>query len=106
MKHISTSLVEETASVSTLPRREIPVAYCWLDRSRTIWVWRFICPYCGHLHAHGGGPLDGDPRCLLGHRVSDLCRDHRGRVLQQHPPLGYILVEGEDKDNQFSGGRR
>ena len=50
-------------------------------------VWHLIvdsCPYCGKQHRHGGGPITGDWRRLLGHRVSD-CR-HSG---------GYILVAPE-----------
>jgi len=50
-------------------------------------VWHLIvdsCPYCGKQHSHGGGPITGDWRRLLGHRVSD-CR-HLG---------GYTLVAPE-----------
>jgi hypothetical protein len=45
-------------------------AYAELKRGRACWLWIIKrCPFCGKLHSHGGGKLDGDPRRLLGSRV-------------------------------------
>ncbi len=55
-------------------------------------VWHLIvdsCPYCGKQHSHGGGPITGDWRRLLGHRVAD-CGGRGGYVLlePQRTPHG------------------
>lgn len=52
-----------------------------LHRARHGYSWRVTCPYCGKIHHHGGGPLDQDPRALLGHRLA-----HCGAA------DGYVLV--------------
>lgn len=44
------------------------------------WTLEIECPFCGRHHYHGGGPLTGDWREYLGHRIS-----HCGRG-------GYELV--------------
>lgn len=60
-----------------------------LSRGRDCWVWTVPeCPFCGAQHEHGGGPLDGDPRQFLGHRVAH-CTDRQ--------PVGdYELEESSD----------
>lgn len=48
-------------------------------------VWHLIvdrCPFCGRKHSHGGGPVTGDWRRLLGHRVAD-CHHRGGYVLER-----------------------
>jgi hypothetical protein len=41
------------------------------------------CPLCGRRHAHGGGPVSGDPRKTLGHRAGHC----------NIPNSGYILID-------------
>jgi len=48
-----------------------PQAPAVLKSSRGCYLWIVPrCPLCGGQHQHGGGFLTGDPRMLLGHRVS------------------------------------
>ena len=50
---------------------DIPEAKVILEHGRRCWLWVVRdCPYCHQEHTHGGGKTDGDPRDLLGHRVS------------------------------------
>jgi hypothetical protein len=51
-----------------------------------------VCPLCGQRHVHGGGPLDGDPNQLLGHRDAHCAP----RAASQ--PSGYILVAAPDQE--------
>jgi hypothetical protein len=51
-----------------------------------------VCPLCGQRHAHGGGPLDGDPYQLLGHRNAH-CASR-----SDSQPGGYILVAAADQE--------
>ncbi len=56
-----------------------------LERGRGAWSWVIdICPYCGKKHTHGGGPIEGDPRELLGARAAH-CKSVQPEI--------YILVE-------------
>jgi 5-methylcytosine-specific restriction endonuclease McrA len=65
-----------------------PVARVRLKRGEVCWYWVIDrCPFCGTRHTHGGGPLDGDPRRLLGHR-SQHCMEG-----PMWPHAGYMLVE-------------
>lgn len=67
---------------------ERPAARVRLQRGKACWYWVVErCPFCGRQHTHGGGPLDGDPRRLLGHR-SQHCVE--GPLW---PKDGYRLVE-------------
>jgi hypothetical protein len=55
--------------------KEIPKAPAKLIINRegphAIYQWVVIrCPFCGKKHYHGGGRVGGDPRRLLGSRVS------------------------------------
>jgi hypothetical protein len=64
---------------------EIPVnprVLCVATRGRECWILEFRCVWCGRLHSHGGGPLDGEPDA--GHRVS--------HCLDASSPDGYELV--------------
>jgi hypothetical protein len=60
-----------------------------LVRGRQVWLWVIdICPICGQPHQHGGGPLDGNPRTLLGHRVPHCVPRWRGSRVVWTPPEG------------------
>ena len=62
-------------------------ALAHLAKGHSCWLWVVDqCPYCGRRHIHGGGPLDGDPRAVIGARVAH-CRNNRGRE--------YLLSEQE-----------
>jgi len=67
-----------------------PQAPAILKRSRGVYLWIVPrCALCGRKHQDGGGPLTGDPRALLGHRVRH-CATQDRRVGE---PSGYDLVE-------------
>lgn len=54
----------------------IPDAPAKFDRGEECFLWIVTeDPLCGDRHVHGGGPLDRDPRELLGHRVAHCCKD-------------------------------
>jgi hypothetical protein len=56
-----------------------PIAKVVLIKSGDCWLWRMpFCPLCGREHHHGGGPTTGDPRRMLGYRVSH-CTELGGR---------------------------
>jgi hypothetical protein len=65
---------------TTIP--ENPRVLCVAKRGRDCWLLQFRCVWCGRVHHHGGGPLDGEPDA--GHHVSH-CQDPRS-------PDGYELV--------------
>jgi hypothetical protein len=66
-----------------------PQAPAILKPSRGCYLWIVPrCPLCGRKHQHGGGPLTGDPRDCLGHRVAHC--DGRAPV---GATRGYELVE-------------
>jgi hypothetical protein len=59
-----------------------PTAFAVLERSEDRWSWRIEdCPFCHAEHRHAGGPLDGDPRKLLGDRRAR-CSDDEGHTYQ------------------------
>jgi hypothetical protein len=71
--------------------REIAVAFCHLVRRRECQLWVIArCPLCGKEHTHGAGPMDGDPRRFLGHRISHCATFPRGE---------YELFEGVNMDD-------
>lgn len=75
--------VEEPAEINGYA-----VARVRLKRGKVCWYWVIDrCPFCDGRHTHGGGPLDGDPRTLLGHR-SQHCNEG-----PHWPRSGYVLVE-------------
>ena len=62
-----------------------PEVLCVAIRGRDFWLLEFRCPWCGRVHTHGGGPLEGAP-------------DGGSRVSHCHAagaPAGYDLVVGE-----------
>jgi hypothetical protein len=67
-----------------------PPAAAILQRGRGCWCWVVArCPICGRRHQHGGGPLGGDPRRLLSHRLRH-CGD-----LEPGTSRGYELVDAD-----------
>lgn len=67
-----------------------PTAEVRLEQGRTSFSWVVDhCPHCGKRHWHGGGPLTGDPRSFLSHRVGH-CRTGGSQ--------GYTLVERKGDD--------
>jgi hypothetical protein len=65
---------------------EPPQALAELSRGRDCWIWTVKkCPLCGRRHTHGGGPLEGNPRELLSHRVAHCVSGDKAG--------GYVLVE-------------
>lgn len=64
------------------------VARVRLKRGKVCWYWVVErCPFCAGRHTHGGGPLAGDPRRLLGHRGQH-CMEG-----PEWPRAGYVLRE-------------
>lgn len=64
------------------------IARVRLKRGKVCWYWVIDrCPFCAGRHTHGGGPLNGNPRRLLGHR-SQHCMEG-----PEWPRDGYELVE-------------
>lgn len=61
------------------------IAPAILERTSTRFLWIIpVCPQCGRRHIHGGGPLGGNPRDLLGSRSAH-CLESTG--------ASYDLVE-------------
>jgi hypothetical protein len=69
----------DIVSQTTIP--ENPRVFCVARRGRECWLLQFRCVWCGRLHQHGGGPLDGEPDA--GHRLS--------HCLDPQAPHGYEL---------------
>lgn len=68
-----------------------PQAPARLMRGRSCWLWIVPrCPRCGKRHQHGGGPLHGDPRRLLGHRAGHCEMRYWGVT---GGPGGYDLID-------------
>jgi len=75
-----------------------PIARGHIVRTSDCYLWRGRCPLCGKRHVHGLGPLAGDPKDYLGHRVS--------HCLQPHPhDRGYILALDETRLSHCVGGK-
>jgi len=75
-----------------------PIALATLERHATGYLWIVpVCPHCHQRHTHGGGPLAGNPRDLLGHRV--------GHCIGMESS-GYELVETCEGRRVRDAGRR
>jgi hypothetical protein len=77
-----------------------PLNSARLEVGRGAWGW-FVakCSICGGRHFHGGGPLSGDARDLLGHRAAHctgLDFSHPGYVITDEAPAhsAYLLSLG------------
>ncbi len=78
-----------------VPEAAIPNVQAMLVRGKYSWVWVVrACPYCGKMHEHYGGPLDGDARDYLGSAVLAQCsKVDRQYVIRNHSnaELSYVL---------------
>lgn len=57
---------------------DTPIALVRLIERARSYTWQVLrCPFCLRPHYHGGGLLGGDPRKLLGPRISHCATDRR-----------------------------
>lgn len=68
-----------------------------------VWLLRVVCPYCGHVHQHGGGrdPRPEAARAFLSDRAAhcfdrDACRIRKKAHVHLPNERGYVLTDSHD----------